>query len=126
LSVLGIGIDVVEVERISLLLGQHPERFLARCFRPGDAKISHPEAADFSSRVAGGWAAKEALLKALGGDPSGVPYRDIELVRGPAGELTIKLYGLAADMGAKRGVGSIRVSISETSCAALAQVVLLA
>lgn len=115
---------MVERNRIARLLGQHPERFLERCFRPHDVALAEPDAPEFAAGVAGSWAVKEAFLKALGGDPRAIPYRDVVLVSDSGGSLSLELYGLAEEMGRAAGVGSIRVSISRTSAAATAVVIL--
>jgi len=62
--------------------------------------------------LAGRWAAKEAFLKALGGEISTIPYHDISTVRSAAGAPRLILTGLAAAALAERGGRSLHVSIS--------------
>ena len=119
-----MGTDLVEVDRISDLLGQYPQRFLERCFRPGDVARRYPVEPGSAGIQAESWAAKEAFLKALGSDLRLIPYRDIELIRDSGGALGLNLYGVAGKEGRKAGIGSIHVSISRTRTAAVALVVL--
>ena len=119
-----MGVDLVELERIGGLVGQHPLRFLERCFRPGDLARNGIAEPGSVATLAGSWAAKEAFLKALGADLQRIPYRDIELVLDTSGGLTLKLYGRADEAGQRMGVGSIRVDITRSPAAALAMVVL--
>ena len=124
MSTLGVGTDLVELGRMSGLLGEHPQRFLERCFRPGDLARSAPTGSDASEFLAGSWAAKEAFLKALGTQLRHIPYRDIELVSNSGVGLRLNLYGVAKNAARQAGVGTMNVSISRTSVAALALVVL--
>lgn len=114
MSVRGIGIDIVAVARVDALLRRHGDRFLERCFRPGE--VPAPGAglppASLAARVAGRWAVKEAVLKALGGDLGAVPYRDIEVGRTPEGAPAVTLHGRAAAALAARGGGRVLASLS--------------
>jgi holo-[acyl-carrier protein] synthase len=88
--ILGIGTDVVQIPRIAKLLDAHGERFLARCYTAaerGDVSPAH---------LAKRFAAKEAVLKALGtGFAKGIYWQDIEVVKLPSGQPTVMLYGEA-------------------------------
>lgn len=114
MSVSGIGIDIVAVARVEALLRRHGDRFLERCFRPGELRerdAATPEAV-FAARVAGRWAVKEAVLKALGGELGAVPYRDVEVGRTPDGAPVVTLHGRAAAALAARGGGRVLASLS--------------
>jgi len=118
LSVLGIGTDIVSVARITRMLDRHGERFLARCFRPGEIILSAP------ASVAGRWAAKEAFLKALGADVSGIPYRSIEVVKSTHGPVELVLHGRASDALAAVGADGIHLTISHEREFAVATVII--
>ena len=128
MSVVGVGIDIVAVERIAELVDLHGERFVRRCFRFGDLhsvgrdqeSAAHPSAVF----LAGRWAAKEAFLKALGTDVRGVPYRDIEVDRSARGPVMLVLHGRARDALAKAGGNRIHLTISHEREFAVASVLI--
>jgi holo-[acyl-carrier protein] synthase len=128
LSVVGIGIDIVSVERIAKLLEGHGERFLGRCFRMGDLlsvqRDRETAAKPDAAFLAGRWAAKEALLKALGDDVRGVPYRDIEVARGANGPVGLVLHGRAREALATAGGNRIHLTISHEREFAVASVLI--
>jgi holo-[acyl-carrier protein] synthase len=126
LSLRGIGTDIVAVARIASLVERHGDRFLARCFRPGELAVLRervPAAAH--AALAARWAAKEAFVKALAGRGTGVVYRDIEVVRRPDGAPELRLHGSAAAALAAAGAGGTLVSLSHERDYAAATVVLL-
>lgn len=122
-----MGIDIVSVDRVERLLARHDSRFLARCFRPEElpSGADGHRRGDFAAQVAGRWAVKEACLKALGcldatgGDVSGIPYRDIEVRRAPAGAPVVVLHGRAAAALAAGGGGRVLGSLSHECGAAV-------
>jgi len=118
LSVLGIGTDIVSVARISKMLDRHGERFLARCYRPGEIISSAPVS------VAARWAAKEAFLKALGADVRGIPYRNIEVVKSTHGPVKLVLHGRARDALAAAGGSTIHLTLSHEREFAVATVII--
>lgn len=122
---LGIGIDAAEADRLAGLLGSHPDRFLDRCFRDGDiAREAGADGMVDPERVAVAWAAKEAALKALGGELRRLPYRDVECVRGADGGLELKLHGAVAARAAARGVERCRLDVTRNAGTAVAVVLL--
>jgi holo-[acyl-carrier protein] synthase len=120
LSLVGIGIDLVAVDRLALLMERHGDRFLARCFRNSSPADAGRDLAD----LAGRWAAKEAFLKALGSDVRGVPYRDIEIGRDKAGAPVITTHGRARLALAATGARRVHLSIGPGADYAVATVVL--
>ena len=118
--IVGIGVDLVPVERAAALVARHGERFLARCFNPGEvARPGDP------SHVAGLLAAKEAAFKALGtGWGEGVGWRDVAVARDTAGAPSLTFAGAAAKRAADLGAGRYHLSISHDGGLAVAVVVL--
>lgn len=124
MSTRGIGVDIVSVDRIERILERHGPRFLMRCFRPGELPEGGTGRIGFPGHVAGRWAVKEACLKALGCDVRGVPYRDVEVRRGPAGEPAVLLHGRAAAALTTAGGVRILVSLSHERAMAVGFVVI--
>lgn len=123
-GVVGIGVDIIEVERVREILGRHPSRFPRRVFTEAEAAYcsrgAHP-----AERYAARYAAKEAVMKALGtGWSRGVTFRDIEIVRAPSGAPAVRLAGAAQRRAQGLGVTRIDVSLSHGRQHAVAMVVL--
>ncbi len=126
MSLRGLGTDIVAVGRIAALVERHGDRFLARCFRPGElALLGERVPAAAHAALAARWAAKEAFVKALGGRGAGVVYRDIEVVRRPDGAPELRLHGSAAAALVGIGATGTLVSLSHEREYAAATVVLL-
>src|SRR3977135_2990439 len=91
--IVGLGMDIAEVDRIAAAIERHGGAFLKRVFTP--AEIAYCEKhRNRTERFAGRFAAKEAAMKALGtGWARGVRWLDIEVVREPSGKPTLKLTG---------------------------------
>lgn len=117
----GLGVDIVEVDRIRRAVARWGEPFLYRVFTPaelGRAGAS-PAAAE---RLAGRFAAKEAVMKALGLGRPGVGWREIEITTDPLGKPGVHLSGRAAEVADRLGVRAWSVAISHTRLLAIAQV----
>ena len=118
----GLGIDVVELDRIEAALARFSERFLARILTPAE-RAALP--ASRLARTAGLFAAKEAAVKALGtGWGGGVGWRDVEVTRDAAGAPALALHRAAAARAAALGSARAHVSISHDGGLAIAVVVL--
>jgi len=121
--IVGLGVDIAEVERIEAAIGRHGQPFLKRVFTPNEIEYCERFKNKFE-RYAGRFAAKEATMKALGtGWGRGVRWVDIEVAREPGGRPTIRLAGEAARIAGGLGVKRISVSITHTEAEALAQVI---
>ncbi len=117
--ILGVGIDLVAVDRVERLLARHGERFTTRCFAPGEAM--RPRDAE---HLAGLLAAKEAAFKALGtGWDAGVGWRSV-VVRRAAGAPTLDLHGAAAERARELGARRSHLTITHAAGLAVAVVVL--
>ena len=100
----------MEVARIGRLLERHGDRLVERLCHEGEA--DHRRAA-LDQHVAGLFAAKEAVLKALGtGWADGLSFRQVEVVRAPGGAPGVRLHGAAAERAA--ALGAVRVHLSIT------------
>ncbi len=111
-SIAGLGLDLVEVARVGALLERHEERFLRRVCRPGEAKKG-TSAEAWAQHVAGLFAAKEAVLKALGtGWGEGVTFRDVEVHRAPSGAPSVRLHGEAHRKAEALGARRVHISIT--------------
>ena len=125
MSVLGHGVDVVECPRISLLLEHHGDRFLKRVFTPHELAYcrKHKET---TQHLAGRFAAKEAVLKALGTGMRGrMKWTDVQIANDDLGKPEIVLSGESALVAERMGVAQVLVSISHTREHAVASAIAL-
>ncbi|HET6495118.1 MAG TPA: holo-ACP synthase [Thermoleophilia bacterium] len=109
-QLLGLGIDVVEAERIGRLLHRLPRAY-ARLFSEQERAYADGFADPFP-RYAARFAAKEAVGKALGIGIIGFVWRDIEVLSG--GKPRIALHGDVAEVARRLGVSRVEVSLSHT------------
>jgi holo-[acyl-carrier protein] synthase len=122
--IVGIGTDIISVGRISQLCAKHGHRFTDRVFtaREQDTVGCGPGA---SERLAARFAAKEAVMKALGtGWARGVNFLDIEVITEPSGRPVIQLTGEARARADRGGAARIHLSLSHEREHAVAFVVL--
>jgi holo-[acyl-carrier protein] synthase len=121
--IIGMGIDVEDVERVQGAMERQGERFLRRIFTEKEQAYCE-QFRDKYERYAGRFAVKEAAMKALGtGWSRGVRWVDIEVVRLHGGRPTLELQGEARKIADKLGVKNIAISITHTSKQAMAQVI---
>jgi holo-[acyl-carrier protein] synthase len=112
MTVLGIGTDIVECLRVAQMIERHGEIFLTRVFTPYEIEYCSARKAA-TQHYAGRFAAKEAVLKALGtGWTRGIHWRDIEVRNELGGKPRIALAGGARDLCAKMGIAEMHISIS--------------
>ena len=103
-----LGIDIIKVARIRDTLAKFGRRFSNRVLTPSEDRYVRDRPETFAGR----WAAKEAVSKVLGLGVRGIGWRDIEIVRLPTGQPSIKLHGRAAARAEQMGMGRIAVSIT--------------
>jgi holo-[acyl-carrier protein] synthase len=120
-AVIGVGIDVCDVERMRRALARTPG-FAARVFTE-DEQAYCRKRRDPVERFAARFAAKEAVLKAMGVGLGACAFRDIEVVRAESGAPSLDLRGAAAKLAAARGIANWHVSLSHTSTVAEALVI---
>ena len=123
-GVVGIGADLVDVDRFRTVLRRRPS-VADRLFTPGERTYAQ-RAIDPAARLAARFAAKEAALKALGYGLGGMRMAEIEVVRDDDGRPEILLHGAARQRAAEHGVNRWLVSLSHTHRLAQATVVALA
>lgn len=125
MSVLGVGIDLVDLSRVARLLEHKGEHAMARFFTD-EERVYLGTRPDPTGHAAARIAAKEAVYKALQSLPGAraVGWRDIEVTRDDDGRPAIRLHGLAAKLADERGGLRVQVSLthSETSAGAVAVV----
>lgn len=119
----GLGIDVAPASRLADLVARHGDRFVERCFRPGERDRWRRD--DDPAVLAECWAAKEAFVKAVGPDGASVPYRDVEVVYVADVLPRLVLHGRAAALVAACGEPACRLSLARRGDAALAVVLLV-
>jgi holo-[acyl-carrier protein] synthase len=121
--VVGLGLDIAEIDRMEAAIVRHGGPILERLFTPSEVAYCESYKNRFE-RYAGRFAAKEAAMKALGtGWRHGVRWRDIEITREPSGKPTLHLEGVARGFADRLGVKSISLSITHSGNFALAQVI---
>jgi holo-[acyl-carrier protein] synthase len=103
-----IGVDLVDIDRIVAVLGRFPDRFRDRVLTAAEARYCGRKA----ERIAGRWAAKEAISKVLGLGVRGVGWREIEILPNWAGAPQVSLHARAAARAAKLDLEDVTVSIS--------------
>ena len=118
MTTVGIGVDIVDVQRFDLALTRHPA-LATRLFTPSERR----DAAQRPERLAARFAAKEAVLKSLRVGLGATSWHSIEIHRDEDGAPSVRLHGSAADLAASRGVASMQVSMSHTATTAAAFVV---
>ena len=111
-SVMGIGTDIIECVRIAKMIEKHGEVFLSRVYTAGEIDYCSSRKAA-NQHYAGRWAAKEAVLKALGtGWAHGIQWTDIEVVNQVGGKPLIVLVGRALEISREQGIDEMMISIS--------------
>jgi holo-[acyl-carrier protein] synthase len=110
--VVGVGTDIVEVVRIGNMIERHGELFLNRVYTDDEIRYCQRRK-EYTQHYAGRWAAKEAVMKALGtGFTRGVGWRDIEICTSRSGQPLIELRGGAREISQQLGVGDMLITIS--------------
>jgi holo-[acyl-carrier protein] synthase len=112
MTVVGIGTDIIECLRIAQMIERHGELFLTRVYTPHEIEYCSARKAA-TQHYAGRFAAKEAVLKALGtGWTRGIQWRDIEVRNELGGKPSIALAGAARELCEKLEISQMLISIS--------------
>jgi len=121
--IVGLGLDIAEIDRIEAAIARHGSSFIERLFTPDEVSYCERYKNRYE-RYAARFAVKEAAMKALGtGWRYGVRWRDIEVTREPGGKPGLRLGGAARAFADRLGVRQISVSITHSGNLALAQVI---
>ena len=124
MSIIGIGVDLVECERIQHSLDRFGDRFLRRVFTGGE--IEYSMSMKFPARhLAARFAAKEAVSKAFGtGIGKNMGWKDIDVRKKPSGEPFLIFGGGAEKLAQERGVDHALITLSHSDHHAVATIVL--
>lgn len=114
-----VGIDIIELERVRRTLKRHGQRFLARVYTPLEIAFCRGRVSELAAR----FAAKEAVMKALGTGARGVAWREIEVLPDRRGKPLLYLHGQAAARAKTIGLQGLDVSLTHSQEFAIAAVV---
>ncbi len=103
-----IGVDLIDIDRIVAVLERFPDRFRLRVLTDAEQRSCGRRV----ERIAGRWAAKEAISKVLGLGVRGVGWREIEILPNRAGAPRVTLHARAARRAASMGLEDVSVTIS--------------
>lgn len=119
MSVIGLGIDLVDLGRITRMLEDKGEHAMQRLFT-AEERAYLATRPDPTGHAAARIAAKEAVYKAMQSLPGAraIGWREIEVTRDPEGRPAIRLHGLAASLAAEQGGVRVQVSLTHSSTAA--------
>ncbi len=120
--IVGIGLDVCAIERMEEALAKHGDRFWKRILTDREQALLQ-DRVDRATALAGRWAAKEAIVKAMAGAP-GVGWRDLEVLGAPREQPVMHVHGPARDLAERMGVETIFLSITHDGGVAAAVVIL--
>lgn len=114
MSIVGHGLDIIECARIADVMAEHGDRFVERILTQRERDYVNAKR-DSIIHVAGRFAAKEAVLKAIGtGWRGAVSWQDMEILNNKAGQPQCTLSGESARIAASLGIARMLVSISHT------------
>jgi len=111
-GILGIGADITECLRIARMIERHGELFINRAYTADEVRYCQSRRQS-TQHYAARWAAKQAVLKALGiGTLRGVAWTDIEIRKAPSGRPTVAVRGALKDIVEQLGVAEVLVSLA--------------
>jgi holo-[acyl-carrier protein] synthase len=125
MKIVAHGIDLVDCPRIEQMVKRHGERFLKRVFTATEQAYAEAKR-DGIDKLAGRFAAKEAILKLMGTGWRGkIAWTDIEIANNPSGQPEVALSGEVKKLAERLGIEHISVSITHTANFAIASAVAL-
>jgi holo-[acyl-carrier protein] synthase len=111
-----IGIDIIEIPRIKAAISRQGEDFIRRIYTDAEIKAYRWKLPSLAAR----FAAKEAIIKALGKATAGAKLKDIEILADDKGKPLVNLYGEAQNQAKALGIASFAVSLSHSKEYAIA------
>ena len=111
MDIVGIGTDIVECLRIGRMIESHGERFLQQVFSCHEVRFCNERKRPLE-HFAALWAAKEAILKAIGLAGRGLNWTDVEVRQEGNGRPEVRLTGAVRDAAERLGVGGVLVSLA--------------
>ncbi len=125
MKIVAHGIDLVDCPRIEEMIKRHGERFISRVFTAAEQAYAEANK-NKVEKLAGRFAAKEAVLKLMGTGWRGkIAWTDIEVVNNPAGQPEVTLSGEVEKLAEKLGIKHISISITHTANFVIASAVAL-
>jgi len=122
----GHGVDLVDIGMVERLLGDPADQFLLQNFTPRERE-DVGDGLERPARLAGRFAVKEAVLKALGlGFGAGTTFKNVEVVLAESGQPNVELHGKVAERARSLGVSRWLVSTSHEESMAIASAIALA
>ena len=119
MNMLCTGVDIIEIDRIRRSMERWGDRFLNRVYTESEIDRYGHRVPSLALR----FAAKEAVMKALGTGIRGMRWRDIEILAEPSGKPLVNLYGNARDKAHSLGLDNLAISLSDSREFAVAFVV---
>jgi holo-[acyl-carrier protein] synthase len=124
MTIVGIGVDLVSVDRVRAITQRWQDRFLERVYSDAERQDCFRRTVPYAS-LAGRFAAKEAILKALGvGWAAGVRWRDVQVLNDAKGRPVARVHGRVRSLIEDAGITHIHVSLSHDGSYAMAQAIL--
>ena len=114
-----IGVDIIEIARIEKAIAGWGERFLHRVYTDSELRLC----GDSPSSLAGRFAGKEAVIKALGGRSKGFSWKEIEILSDPRGRPLVHIHGNTQNQASALGLDNLAISLSDCEQYAVAFVV---
>ncbi|HEX6030941.1 MAG TPA: holo-ACP synthase [Tepidiformaceae bacterium] len=114
-----VGIDIIEIDRVADVIARHGDRFLGRVYTQDEIAHCRGRVHELAAR----FAAKEAVMKALGTGIRGVGWRDIEVLPNRRGKPLVFLYGRGAERAEQIQLRGLEISLTHSKEYAIASVV---
>jgi holo-[acyl-carrier protein] synthase len=114
-----VGVDIIEIDRVADVIARHGDRFLERVYTADEIAHCRGRIPELAVR----FAAKEAVMKALGTGVRGVGWRDIEVLPNRRGKPLVFLYGRGAARAEQIELRALEISLTHSKLFAIASVV---
>ena len=105
-----VGVDIVEIARLEKAIARHGEGFLKRIYTDSEIKLYRKKLPSLAAR----FAAKEAVVKALGKPAKDISLKEIEILSSPGGQPIVNLYGKTQQQAKGMGLGKLAITISHS------------